>query len=319
MRRGFAVLSAVCALVGCSGGENKVGTNTNWMVPCDRQADCGDELSCLCGRCTEECENDADCPSGFSCTNDAAARLECQGETSQGEATRTCQPDCLPEVGCGDGRTCQHGVCVDPLPPKSCTDDALFCEDFETDIDEVTEVITSGNAAQRRRAPSPSGEYLLEATVQAAPSVAYLRGDFAPQSVGELYLSGWVRVPMEAIYDASPLAFWSTNDEAWALRLVIKDGRLGVWTDTTPIAGPFDLVAGAWHCLGARIQIGDVTQGSVELSVDGELLTTSTDVNTLPMGGIDAVAMGVLWAGTPVTMQVDRVVLSASPIDCYAP
>lgn len=60
VRRCAGYSLALCAF---SCGADAVGTDTrtNWLMECDRTADCGSELACLCGVCTLACEDSAAC------------------------------------------------------------------------------------------------------------------------------------------------------------------------------------------------------------------------------------------------------------------
>lgn len=295
---------------GCGDPQVGVGTNTNWMRACDETADCGDEDACLCGRCTSECASDDDCAEGV-CAPAPSAALQCAGEP-----TRTCQPSCDDDDDCDSGRLCHHGVCADSFA-AACPEGALYCQDFEDDLGGALPVVTSGNTLERVEVRTPSGEFALEAVVTAAPSVSYLRAAVPLQSSGELYLSGWVRVPTEELHDVAPLAYWAAADEGWALRAVIKDGSVSLWSNTTPHTDSIPLSRGEWACITIAVTVGDGAAGSARLFVDGEQLAEAVDIDTLPATGIEAITMGTLWAGNPATVLVDRVIASTSPISCY--
>lgn len=305
----FLTLSSlVCSA--CGDAQMGVGTNTNWMRLCDEDAECDDEDACLCGRCTSECASDDDCAEGI-CAPTLAATLQCDGEP-----TRTCQPTCDDDSDCDGGRLCHHGACIDPLV-VACPEGALYCQDFEEDLGDVQPVVTSGNTLERVAVRTPSGKFALEAGVTTAPSVAYLRADVPLVSTGELYLSGWVRVPSEELHDVAPLAYWAATDEGWALRAVIKDGSVSLWSNTTPHTESIPLTRGQWSCLTVAVTIADGSSGSARLFIDEEQVAEAVDLDTLPATGIEAVAMGSLWTGNPATVLVDRVVASTSPIGCY--
>ena len=299
---------------GCSGPATDVGTNTNWMRLCVQSDECGGEYECLCGRCTSDCANDKDCTDGATCAVGVAAQLQCEGRVQS-----SCQPVCTNDDDCDSGRACLRGACVDPLPPAVCPTEALFCEDFESDVGDTIPIVTEGNSIDRVEAFTPSGHYAVQASVTEAPSVSYLRHDFtAPQSSGDLYASVWVQVPQQPTHDVAPLAFWSPIEDSWALRLVIANAKLSVWSETNGLTGTADLIPGEWHCLGLHVVIGEA-DGSVEASIDGSPALSALDVDTLPMAGITAVTMGTHWAGEPVDVLVDRVIVSQAPVDCYRP
>lgn len=308
----LAALLALSVLVcgACSDAQMGVGTNTNWMRLCDEDAECDDEDACLCGRCTSECASDEDCAEG-SCAPVKSASLQCDGQP-----TRTCQPACDDDSGCDDGRLCYRGACTDPLV-AACPEGALYCQDFEEDLGDALPVVTDGNTLERMAVRTPSGEFALRAVATAAPSVSYLRADVPLVSTAELYLSGWVRVPSEELHDVAPLAYWTADDEGWALRAVIKDGSVSLWSNTTPHTESIPLTRGQWSCLTVAVTIADGSSGSARLFVDDEQVAEAVDIDTLPASGIEAVTMGTLWAGNPATVLVDRVIASPNPVGCF--
>jgi hypothetical protein len=163
---------------------------------------------------------------------------------------------------------------------------------------------------------TPSGERALEANVQVAPSTAYLRASFPPVSSGSLSMRGWFQVPAgQSAYDLAPLAFWSDEEQAWALRLVTKDGQLQAWSYTTPMPGGAAFSPGEWHCLEASIDVADA--GRVQVTLDGVSVIDTANIDTLPTGGIGAVAMGSEWAGAAARIFVDRVLVVPTPAGCW--
>lgn len=310
-------LALASALFGCNPDQPQVGTNTNWMMLCDSNADCGTESACLCGRCTSLCspseEDEATCPDGTVCAPGQAARLQCQGDE-----TFTCQTVCQNDSDCQVGRLCYHGVCTDSLNGDSCPAEALFCEDFEDgslETLDLTEVITDGNSLAVVEIPSPSASAALQVHVSGGPSVAYARAPLEVTTSGELFLSGWVRVPDQEAHNVAPLSFWTAADEGWALRFVITDAGVSVWSGTQQMTDRVALIPGGWHCLQLQISVADA--GSVAMSIDAQSVAGADEVDTLPDGGIEAVAMGTLWAASEADFELDRIIVSTDPIDCY--
>lgn len=313
--RGLQLAALLCLASACGEPQDLSGTNTNWLRRCTLDADCGSSLECLCGRCTVACSTNTDCPQAGLCASREAALLQCAGV-----ASRTCQEGCVSDDQCATGQLCHHGTCTDPLPTTPCTSDGgtLICEDFEGDLGRYTPIVTEGNTVEALPAGTPSGAKALIATVTAAPSVAYLRADIPAQTSGTLALGGWVRVPEDNMaHDMAPLGLWSDDEVDWALRLVVKDAALELWSYTTPLTDSFALVPGAWHCLQADITIGEVPDGAVVVSVDGQIIAEAVSVDTLPTSGISAMTMGTQWAGAPAQIQVDRIRLGSTPIGCW--
>ncbi len=305
-------VSGVLALC-CGAPQSDSGTNTNWLRQCVASEECDPTDACLCGRCTQACSADEDCPVGNVCATDESAFLQCAGQR-----TATCQPACSAIEDCETGRLCHHGACVDALAGLECTAGELFCEDFETPISaDYTRVVTDGNEVERSPGFSPSGGSSLLSSTATAPSTAYLRAEIEAPESGEIFVSAWVEVPTELPHDVAPLAFWSSLEESWALRLTLRDSRVEVWSGTTPMTGSHPLTPGTWHCLQMGITIGDAPDGAVDLLIDGREVETANAVDTLPEGGIEAVAWGNLWAGTAGDVRVDRIVVSTSPISCF--
>lgn len=308
----LVAVAPLAATTACMSPEHQAGTNTSWYLPCDEDAACGDELVCLCGRCSEECSTDADCPAGGVCALEEAVALQCAGS-----GPRSCQPECMSDADCESGSLCHRGACTDALVAQSCPPEALFCEDFEGDIGDYVVAVTEGNSAATSVDEAISGSSALRSVVSAAPSTAYLRGDIPAQNSGELYLSGWVRLPEAQKYDVSPFALWSFLDEDWALRVVVRNSSVEVWSYTTSLTPVVPLTSGGWQCLQLRVTLGSGSEGSVELFLNGESAVEATGIDTLPVGDVNAVAFGTVWAGTEADMFVDRVVVSPSPVSCW--
>ena len=314
MRIRVHALIFVAATLGCGQPQEGTGTNTNWLRTCASTSECG-SLACSCGHCTPACTSDSDCaPLGGICSSADSTTLECQGTPS----ARLCLPRCSSSTECSSGQVCYRGACTHALAPANCADhpDALVCEDFEGALDAYQTAITSGNTAEGVTVATPSGARALEADVLVAPSTAYLRGNFAPLSTGSLSVRGWIQVPVgQTTYDLAPLAFWSDQEPAWALRVVAKDGQLQAWSYTTPLTGSAPISAGEWHCIEATIDIADA--GRIQVNLDGVSVIDMSNTDTLPTGGIGALAMGTEWAGATATILVDRVLAGPTAAGCW--
>jgi hypothetical protein len=85
----FAALLVGAALGGGCGGQagtTATDTNTNWLRACDKDADCGSALSCLCGVCTVTCESTSECRS-------VGGRGVCNTSSSCDEAPAVCEKE----------------------------------------------------------------------------------------------------------------------------------------------------------------------------------------------------------------------------------
>ncbi len=107
------VISAGWLLFGGCGGKTEAaggtGSETNWLVRCETDAECGSNLSCLCEICTRPCQNENQCGQGSQCVP-STARSSCDAE----EVTALCVPSCA-TLNCDDGQLCTAGACVDAV------------------------------------------------------------------------------------------------------------------------------------------------------------------------------------------------------------
>lgn len=106
--RGLHVALAMVALsCGARVEEQPQESNTNWLKACDTSMQCGDDMACECGVCTQVCDEVA-CPSRLTCV----AEAECSGRAASCQATCESDSDCdflVPNMRCDDG------VCVDAV------------------------------------------------------------------------------------------------------------------------------------------------------------------------------------------------------------
>lgn len=119
MKRAFGLrtrAAMVVALVaGCyPGGGAETGGQTNWLRACRADAECGSELSCVCGACTRACKTgDSSCsdlPDASCVSADEAGSIAlCGGRTPP--VTGICMARCG-TASCERGTTCTAGVCV---------------------------------------------------------------------------------------------------------------------------------------------------------------------------------------------------------------
>ena len=107
--------------------------NTNWLIPCDGDAECGPGLQCSCGLCTRECQRQAECgglAQAVCDSNSDAFELAC-GQAEIGVCLPHCaQPgDCAADQQCVDSRCLPEQVAVGtvdagPCEAGSCAQDA---------------------------------------------------------------------------------------------------------------------------------------------------------------------------------------------------
>lgn len=94
--------------IGCDtadqGSNMEFGTESHFLVTCDKDSDCGSELSCLGGRCSKECSADTECET-------LVATSTC--EPTPNESGRSCDVSCGGDVECEaiENATCSSGQC----------------------------------------------------------------------------------------------------------------------------------------------------------------------------------------------------------------
>jgi glucuronoarabinoxylan endo-1,4-beta-xylanase len=110
------------AVAGCSPFDGpQTGSQTNWLLSCQIDAECEAGLQCLCGACTLPCSKNEGCAEldGTTCVaaDNVGAIAQCSGNKP------TDSGFCLPRCGNGDcprGTACVAGVCS-PLPAPTTT------------------------------------------------------------------------------------------------------------------------------------------------------------------------------------------------------
>jgi hypothetical protein len=133
-------LAACCAwlalLCACGGDDPQVGGETHWLSACDENADCGDDLRCICGSCTRACSADDACHGNrpAACYDMGSPLLlqRCPG-LSGGHGGGVCLPSCSADAQCSDDKGCVENACLPPAsvdggavspPPPSSSSDA---------------------------------------------------------------------------------------------------------------------------------------------------------------------------------------------------
>lgn len=111
-KRGLGLLALLLGAVGACSGKTVTqgGSETNWFAMCAHDSDCS-VGSCLCGVCTQSCDDASGCPSGL----DACASTDTPafGDMCNSSAPkRLCLKGCGSGVVCAEGFTCDSGACV---------------------------------------------------------------------------------------------------------------------------------------------------------------------------------------------------------------
>lgn len=112
----FVLVLALCS-VGCSEStEPKTNSNTNWLLPCERDEECGSEGSCQCGMCTVSCTPETGCGTleNAVCVSADSKVIEvaCDSMDTTLEAPAICLPQCQSDDVCGIDQLCLDGTCA---------------------------------------------------------------------------------------------------------------------------------------------------------------------------------------------------------------
>jgi len=115
------LLIGTLAWSGCASsrepGDGVMG-NTNWLRQCGDDGDCGDDLSCVCGVCTRECEEASACDGldGAACGSGSLLVLSGSGTCDTPGVPNVCLPACSSASDCGSGYECIASHCL-PVQP----------------------------------------------------------------------------------------------------------------------------------------------------------------------------------------------------------
>lgn len=97
-----ALLVAATALA-CSGSEGPdTDSETHWMERCSEDADCGEDLDCLCGLCTTGCDDECD---------ELTRKCVEVGEQCEEVDDSICLERCEEDEDCPTDLECVDGVC----------------------------------------------------------------------------------------------------------------------------------------------------------------------------------------------------------------
>jgi hypothetical protein len=108
-------LTALTTMHACGKTGGGTDSNTNFLGPCDRDADCGSALACVCGMCTTPCDQSAECGAvaeGAECapSADVFNASDCGSSLPASVCTLGCQRDETCRALSVDLR-CVAGIC----------------------------------------------------------------------------------------------------------------------------------------------------------------------------------------------------------------
>jgi hypothetical protein len=217
MRATFLLCGFVCAtsLVtpACTPGQPEVGSQTNWLRPCDTSAACGD-LECLCGSCTVRCTENTDCAElgSSSCivATEDGARAVCDGQTPN---HGLCLPRCE-NTPCEAGLRCIAGVCVPALTPPALVS-------IDPDVKHQTLLGFGASLAYDENAVAthPERDALLDAMfAQSGFSMIRIRNQFEGIHEDELAVTRQLISEAEARLGRRPTLFLTSGSPPAALK-----------------------------------------------------------------------------------------------------
>lgn len=227
------ILSGVAAGCDDPSPSPNLASNTNWLVACDTDAQCGTAFSCNCGACSKGCSTNDDCGAlpGTSCiarTEDATAAL-C-GSAEQWAGQGACLPRCTAGE-CGEAQFCAVGICVPLALPES-----QFCAEVaNADSDaRVNEEILASAVEQLRAAGVDCGNgsktlpplRLDPSLVCAARVLARDMAATGNHHLTDSYGRNTETRLAEAGYEQTVWAegfAWDVTDAARALGLILED------------------------------------------------------------------------------------------------
>jgi hypothetical protein len=317
-----SLLSALFApfvfMAACDDGTSQgTNSNTNWLLACDAPADCAGAWDCLCGVCTEACDDSCEATGGVCTRADSLAHtLQCGGDEANAVCLRGCEDGGEP---CAADRACIAGVCA-PLPePSPCSEqvDAVFCSGFEDEDLAAATLLDGGELAQTTE-EHLGGDGALVAAVQAPAVRSRARYDFAPVAEGTLYLRAWLYLDQDEVSDlhVHTLTVGSVDTAAHGTDLHIDGGKLGL---SLPIKG--DVAGNAavpprtWFCVRIEIALG-AEDGAASVWLNDELSAEVGGADTLPPEGVVNMSVGIDGAEGDVRLLVDDVVLATTPVAC---
>ena len=149
-----AMLVCIVFAWSCGGSSQpQAGGATNWLASCDADKDCGVYGACMCGICSEDCAEDADCGAGLVCkaVDSSLVRDACGATAKSG----LCAPKCKRDSDCDDKQKCIESACTPGasgrtpqayvlsalLPDSSCT----YALDNPIEANGLMDIATSGN------------------------------------------------------------------------------------------------------------------------------------------------------------------------------
>ena len=167
------------------------------------------------------------------------------------------------------------------------------------------------------------GRGALHAQTSSGGAVAALLAkEFGPFTAGDLYARAYFYVLSTSRLENVALMIVGESLQPWD-HVAFSIGDLDsaqVWIEeirrvtVSSIPMPLD----RWVCVQVHIVIDD-RRGSVGLSIDGKLVASRANVDTLPAGGYTEIGAGLPWTNggnPPAEVWVDELIVATEPIPC---
>jgi hypothetical protein len=146
---------AGCGGLSASEGDRKgdgTDSNTHWMSQCREDAECDDELSCVCGVCSSSCAGETSCRDFGAAGMCLAAQCKANSDTP----TLLCSSACDGDADCAGNTRCEGGLC---LPERATSGEAVGSLPVEPDVasgpEPEPDTAPEPNAASPEPAPEP--------------------------------------------------------------------------------------------------------------------------------------------------------------------
>lgn len=203
--------------------------------------------------------------------------------------------------------------------------DAIFCDGFE-DGDLTTNwdgpSASSGSVATSADSPR-TGTWKLEASIDTGGGFAYAtKQDFGSRTSGAVHARAFYFVPSGPALDELDIMFVTEPAGPFhGVRVRVLGGNLTLRSQPGDVtsAGGIPIPRDVWTCIEMAITIGE-TDGAATLEMDGALVASFTNEDTLPALGLATVEVGIVRSNAgvqgPASLGVDDVVISTQPIGC---
>jgi hypothetical protein len=316
------LLVAIASASACSEPSHgpSVGGNTNWLLACSDDAECGEQTSCICGRCSTACDRASGCAEfpGSTCAESVAARQQCGGEQTAGVCLLACEGD----ADCDSELACVQGACVERAQPTRCDDhpDALFCSGFddaalpEWSLSAPPQSTLATTTRHRHAGPSS-----LEARASGDFSRSRYVGEFPVQRSGTLHLRVWMFVePDTVLANLHVITIGDVDTGDWGVSLEFFEGAQAVETPTVlPVGEGVAIPEGRWFCMRSEIELSD-SDGAVRVWLDEQQAARLTGVDTLPAAGSHNLTAGIDHSAQEEHASVffDELLLETVPVSC---